>query len=233
MYFGVLVFPGSTGEQDAVHALSFLGHEAEYVWHRSTDDLSGYDALVLPGGFSYGDYLRPGALAARSPIMAAVTAFAEAGKPVIGLGNGFQILCEAGLLPGVLVGNRDGAAVSKYVTVRVEDHVSEWLSEVAGSTLSLPLACEAGNYLADEETIGNLWLNRQVVLVYSEDDGTTAERGSAPTGSMNDIAGISNEAGNVLGVMVHPERAVDGLAGSTDGAVFFSAICRVVEEACS
>ena len=233
MRFGVVTFPGTTGEADAVHALTFLGHEADYVWHRADVDLSGYDAIVLPGGFSYGDYLRPGALAARSPIMDAVAAFAQAGKPVIGIGNGFQILCEAGLLPGVLVKNRDGAPVSKYVTVRVEDHVSEWLSAVTGSTLSLPLACEAGNFLADEEELGRLWLNRQIVLVYSEEDGTAAPAGSAPTGSMNDIAGVSNEVGNVLGLMVHPERATDGLSGSTDGALFFSIICACIEEALS
>ncbi len=226
--FGVVSFPGSNCEQDAVNALRFIGYSAEFVWHRSTS-LDGFDAIVLPGGFSYGDYLRCGAIARFSPVMEAVIAFADAGGPVIGFCNGFQVLTEAHLLPGCLIRNENLHFICKSVVLRVEDSTCEWVDLAPGTVTSLPVAHNEGNYTCDEATLARLRANHQVVLRYCEPDGSTALGGSAPNGATDDIAGICNEAGNVFGLMPHPERVTDGVNGQTQGAAFFTAIARRIE----
>ena len=229
MRFGVVIFPGSNCEQDVVHAIRFLGFHADYVWHGDTD-LSGYDAIVLPGGFSYGDYIRCGAVARFSPVMSEVIRFAERGGPVIGICNGFQILTEAHLLPGALLRNRGLKFICKTVTLRVEKSVCQWVDLPAGSLVRVPINHNEGNYICDTETLARLNANGQVVLHYCEPDGSRAEGGSAPNGALDDIAGICNERGNVFGLMPHPERVVDPLSGGTHGTHFFTAIARRLTE---
>ena len=229
MRFGVVIFPGSNCEQDVIRATRFLGFESEYIWHGDTD-LSGFDAIVLPGGFSYGDYIRCGAVARFSPVMAEVVRFAEAGGPVLGICNGFQILTEAHLLPGALLRNQGLKFICKSVDLRVEDNVCQWLDESAGTVLRIPINHNEGNYYCDAETLARLNDNGQVVLRYIEADGTRAPGGSAPNGALDDIAGICNERGNVFGLMPHPERVVDPITGGTDGQAFFTTIVRKLAE---
>jgi len=228
MRFGVVVFPGSNCDQDVVHAVRLLGHEAAYVWHGDTD-LAGYDALVLPGGFSYGDYLRCGAVARFSPVMAEVVRFAERGGPVIGICNGFQILTEAHLLPGALLRNADLKFICRAVPLRVEPSVCRWVELPKGTVLRIPINHNEGNYICDQDTLRRLQDNGQIVLRYCEPDGTRAEGGSAPNGALDDIAGICNVAGNVFGLMPHPERAVDPVSGGTDGRHLLTTIVHRVE----
>jgi phosphoribosylformylglycinamidine synthase subunit PurQ / glutaminase len=231
MRFGVVIFPGSNCEQDVVRATRYLGHEADFIWHGDTS-LAGFDAIVLPGGFSYGDYIRCGAVARFSPVMAEVVKFAEAGGPVLGICNGFQILAEAHLLPGALLRNRGLKFLCQPASLRVEDSVCQWSSDEPGSIIQIPINHNEGNYYCDAETLARLNANRQVVLRYVEADGSTAPGGSAPNGALDDIAGICNERGNVFGLMPHPERVVDPISGGTDGQSFFSAIAeRLVEVA--
>ena len=213
MKFAVIQFPGSNCDQDCIAALNGLdGARAEYVWHKETS-LAGYDAIVLPGGFSYGDYLRCGAIARFSPIMQAVKKDAAAGKLILGTCNGFQVLCEAGLLPGALVRNRGLRFVCAMSTVRVEvDHSPFTLGLTKGSLLRLPVAHGEGCFFADEETLRELNTNRQVILRYVNEN---------PNGSIEDIAGICNRERNVFGLMPHPDRACEGRLGSTDGAKIF------------
>ncbi|MEI6073437.1 MAG: phosphoribosylformylglycinamidine synthase subunit PurQ [Verrucomicrobiae bacterium] len=224
MKFSVLRFPGSNCDQDCVHALNAIpGASADYVWHKDTS-LDGCDAVVVPGGFSYGDYLRCGAIARFSPIMKTVREFAAAGGPVIGICNGFQILCESGLLPGALVRNRDLHFVCEHVRLRVELHDSRFTSAArTGQILNIPIAHGEGCYFADDATLDRLRANGQVVLRYCDDQGRTAAEAN-PNGSRDNIAGIRNEAGNVFGLMPHPERACDPLLGSTDGLAIFRSI---------
>ena len=229
MRFGVVIFPGSNCEQDVVHAAHVLGHEADYVWHGDTD-LSGFDAIVLPGGFSYGDYIRCGAVARFSPVMAEVVRFAERGAPVIGICNGFQILAEAHLLPGALLRNQGLKFICKEITVTVEKSACQWMDATPGSLLRLPINHNEGNYICDSETLARMEANGQIVLRYCEPDGSRAEGGSAPNGALDDIAGICNERGNVFGLMPHPERVVDPATGHTDGAVVFTSIARRLAE---
>jgi phosphoribosylformylglycinamidine synthase len=229
MRFGVVIFPGSNCEQDVVHAAHVLGHEADYVWHGDTD-LSGFDAIVLPGGFSYGDYIRCGAVARFSPVMAEVVRFAERGAPVIGICNGFQILTEAHLLPGALLRNQGLKFICKEITVKVEESACQWMDATPGSLLRLPINHNEGNYICDPETLMRMEANGQIVLRYCESDGSRAEGGSAPNGALDDIAGICNERGNVFGLMPHPERVVDPATGHTDGAVVFTSIARRLAE---
>ncbi|KAF0209369.1 MAG: phosphoribosylformylglycinamidine synthase subunit PurQ [Actinomycetota bacterium] len=229
MRFGVVIFPGSNCEQDVIHAANTLGYEAEFVWHGSTD-LSGFDAIVLPGGFSYGDYIRCGAVARFSPVMAEVIRFAGRGGPVLGICNGFQILAEAHLLPGALLRNRGLKFICREATLKVEPSICQWLDEPAGTLLRIPINHNEGNYICDEETLARLNGNGQVVLRYCEPDGTRADGGSAPNGALDDIAGICNERGNVFGLMPHPERVVDPAVGGTDGAAIFTAIARRLAE---
>ncbi|PKQ19703.1 MAG: phosphoribosylformylglycinamidine synthase I [Actinobacteria bacterium HGW-Actinobacteria-6] len=229
MRFGVVIFPGSNCEQDVVHAAHVLGHEADYVWHGDTD-LAGFDAIVLPGGFSYGDYIRCGAVARFSPVMAEVVRFAERGAPVIGICNGFQILAEAHLLPGALLRNQGLKFICKEITVTVEKSACQWMDATPGSLLRLPINHNEGNYICDPETLARMEANGQIVLRYCESDGSRAEGGSAPNGALDDIAGICNERGNVFGLMPHPERVVDPATGHTDGAVVFASIARRLAE---
>ena len=204
---GVVQFPGSNCELDVLEAVRLLGGEAEILWHGDTD-LAGVDAVVVPGGFAHGDYLRPGAIARFSPIMGAVTAFAEAGGPVVGICNGFQVLTEAGLLPGALQKNRGLKFLCAPVTLRVASTDSVLTSATAvGDELRVPINHFEGNYTCSPETLAELQANDQIVLRYAEN----------PNGSVDDIAGITNLGRNVVGLMPHPERATSELLGSTDG----------------
>ncbi len=222
MNWGVLQFPGSCDERDAVAACERAG-EARLVWHEETD-LSGLDAIVVPGGFSYGDYLRAGALARFSPAMEAVAEFAEAGGPVLGICNGFQVLCEAGMLPGALLGNDERRFICRQVELRVESTDSIFTSGLdAGQALSIPIKHMSGRYFAPDETLDQLEANGQVVFRYAEDCN--------PNGSARDIAGVRNERGNVVGLMPHPEHAVDPLTGSTDGLLLFRSLAENNTEA--
>jgi len=224
MRFGVVVFPGTWSDADCHYAIhSVLGQETEYVWHKDTD-LSGYDCVVLPGGFSYGDYLRCGAIARFSPIMAAVERFASHGGLVIGICNGFQILCEAGLLPGVLMRNNHLQFRCQWTDLLVENAQTPFSSTChKGQVLRIPISHGEGNYYADERTLAELERKGQVVFRYATPEGkVTAE--ANPNGSLNNIAGIVNPEGNVLGMMPHPERACETLLGGTDGNLVFRSI---------
>ncbi|MGV8083861.1 MAG: phosphoribosylformylglycinamidine synthase subunit PurQ [Coriobacteriia bacterium] len=229
MRFGVVIFPGSNCEQDVIRATHYLGLDSGYIWHGDTD-LSGYDAIVLPGGFSYGDYIRCGAVARFSPVMSEVVRFAEKGGPVLGICNGFQILTEAHLLPGALLRNTGLKFLCRPVSLRVERSVCQWLDIPAGAIIEIPINHNEGNYYCDAETLLRLNANGQVVVRYVEADGSTAPDGSAPNGALDDIAGICNERGNVFGLMPHPERACDPLTGGTDGQAFFTSILKRIAE---
>ncbi len=224
MRFAVVVFPGTWSDKDCYHAIvDVLGHEAAYVWHRDRD-LSGFDCVVLPGGFSYGDYLRCGAIARFSPVMESVRAFAEAGKPVIGICNGFQVLCEAGLLPGALMRNADLQFHCQPVHLRTENATTAFTNACEpGQPLRMPISHGEGNYYADTVTLDALEASGRIVFRYCDAEGrVTAE--ANPNGSARNIAGIVNERGNVLGMMPHPERAVEPLLGGTDGLAIFRSI---------
>jgi phosphoribosylformylglycinamidine synthase len=224
MKFGVITFPGSNSDEDAFLAISdVLGQEGVKLWHKD-HDLRGVDVVILPGGFSYGDYLRAGAIARFSPIMREVVAHADRGGPVIGICNGFQIACEAGLLPGALLRNRSLQFVSELVRVRVETNETRFTNEYeAGQILRLPIAHGEGRYTADEATLDRLEQNGQVVFRYVNAKGEV-EPSTDPNGSMRGIAGIVNERGNVLGLMPHPERAAEAIVGSTDGVALFESL---------
>jgi len=222
--FGVVIFPGSNCEQDVVHAVRYLGFQADYIWHQETN-LDAFDAVILPGGFSYGDYLRCGAIARFSPVMEAVSEYAQQGRPVLGICNGFQILTEAGLLPGVLLRNRGLKFICQPVSLRVETRECQWLELEPGSVVTLPINHNEGNYYCDDVTLARMRARGQVVVRYSLADGSIPAGGVAPNGALDDIAGVCNEAGNVFGLMPHPERVTDGLAGR-DGGAFFSGIVR-------
>ncbi len=229
MKFAVVQFPGSNCDQDCLAALKGLeGQEAEYVWHKETS-LRAFDAIVLPGGFAYGDYLRCGAIARFSPIMAAVIEEARAGKLVLGTCNGFQVLCEAGLLPGALVRNRSLRFVCDLVTTRVEIMDSPFTNGCAeGELLRLPIAHGEGCFFADVDTLAELNKNRQVILRYTDARGQTSPE-SNPNGSFENIAGICNRERNVFGLMPHPDRATDHRLGSADGLKIFHSMIRAME----
>ncbi|MDH4140755.1 MAG: phosphoribosylformylglycinamidine synthase subunit PurQ [Coriobacteriia bacterium] len=229
MRLGVVVFPGSNCEQDVVHAARFLGFGADYVWHGDTD-LTGFDGIVLPGGFSYGDYIRCGAVARFSPVMNEVIRFAERGGPVMGICNGFQILTEAHLLPGALLRNDTLKFICREVPLRVEDSACQWLALEPGTVVRVPVNHNEGNFICDAETLEHLRGNGQVVLRYCEPDGSSSHDGSAPNGALDDIAGICNERGNVFGLMPHPERVCDPVVGRTDGQPFFTAMAQRLAE---
>ena len=224
MKIGVVTFPGSNCDYDCFKAVQEqMEAEAVYLWH-GEHDLQGVDAVFLPGGFSYGDYLRAGAIAAQSPIMREVAAFAREGGPVAGICNGFQILCEAELLPGALMRNRSLRFRSHQVQLRVERDDLPFTSEyTAGQVLRIPIAHGEGCYFADEEVLGRLEGEGLVAFRYSTPDGTINAEAN-PNGAARNIAGIVNERGNVLGMMPHPERAVDALLGSTDGLGLFRSL---------
>ena len=220
MKVAVVVFPGSNCDRDCAWAVGeCLSAPVELVWH-GADDLGGADLVILPGGFSYGDYLRTGAIASRSPVMAAVRRHAGRGGPVLGICNGFQILCEAGLLPGALAANASGRFVCRDVHVRVVSDRTPFTRQLGGRVLRLPVAHQAGAYWADQETLTHLEEAGQVVFRYCTADGRP---GDNPNGSLADIAGVANTAGNVVGLMPHPERAASVLLGSVDGLAILGA----------
>ena len=224
MKFGVIVFPGSNCDHDAYHVISkHVGQPVDFIWHRDTD-LSSYDAVIIPGGFSYGDYLRAGALARFSPVMASVKKFAARGGYVLGICNGFQILCEAGLLPGALIRNRDLHFICEHVTVRVESVDTPFTNQVKrGEVLRLPIAHADGNYVCDDATLKQLQTEDSIILRYCDENGVPTEA-SNPNGSRDNIAGICNRERNVMGLMPHPERACEELLGSTDGRDIFRSL---------
>jgi phosphoribosylformylglycinamidine synthase len=223
MRWAIVRFPGSNCDEDALFALKKAGMEARFVWHTERE-LKGFDGVFLPGGFSYGDYLRAGALAAKSPVMEAVRRFAQEGRYVVGVCNGFQILTEAGLLPGALLANLNLHFTCKEVGVRVERTDLPFTRLYGkGQVLRLPIAHAEGRYYADEETLARLEGEGLVVFRYAPLKG---EEDYNPNGSLHDIAGIVNEKGNVLGMMPHPERAVDEVLGNTDGLPFFLGLVK-------
>ncbi|MFQ5707133.1 MAG: phosphoribosylformylglycinamidine synthase subunit PurQ [bacterium] len=224
MKFAVIVFPGSNCDHDCYYALKdVFTQEVSYVWHKETS-LKGFDAVLLPGGFSYGDYLRTGAIARFSPVMQRVIEFANAGGIVLGICNGFQILCEAGLLPGALLRNQNLRFVCKYVYLRVENEQSIFTNRChAGELLRIPIAHAEGRFYADAETLAELNRNQRVLFRYCDAQGNTAEQAN-PNGSLENIAGIMNQAGNVMGMMPHPDRCAEAILNSTDGAKIFQSI---------
>jgi len=228
MKFGIVQFPGSNSDEDAFLAVTdVLGQEAVWLWHKD-HDLRGADVVILPGGFSYGDYLRAGAIARFSPIMREVVAHADRGGPVIGICNGFQIACEAGLLPGALLRNQSLQFVSELCHVRVEHTDTRFTNQYAsGQLLRLPIAHGDGRYTADDATLDRLEQNGQIVFRYVNSAGEV-DPAHDPNGSSRGIAGIVNERGNVLGLMPHPERAAEAVVGSADGVALFESVLERV-----
>jgi phosphoribosylformylglycinamidine synthase I len=228
MKFAIIVFPGSNCDHDAYHAgKHVLGQEAELIWHKETD-LKGADAVVLPGGFAHGDYLRTGAMARFSPIMREVEAFAARGGPVLGICNGFQVLLEAGLLPGAMLRNRKLKFQCEHVQIRVEQNDTPFTGACRrGQVLRIPIAHGEGNYFAEPEVIAGLENNRQVVFRYCTAAGTVTDEAN-PNGSVASIAGLCNDTRNVVGLMPHPERACESILGSADGLVIFESVVQSV-----
>ena len=224
MKFGVIVFPGTWSEVDCYTVLDEVFEvPVEYIWHKETD-LSSYDCLILPGGFSYGDYLRCGAIARFSPVMESLVRFANSGGLVFGICNGFQILCESGLLPGVLIRNSHLEFRCKWADLRVENTDTAFSTRTEeGQVISVPISHGEGNYFAAKETLRSIENNGQVLFRYSSPDGYI-NADSNPNGSINNIAGITNHEGNVLGMMPHPERCCDPIIGGTDGNFIFGSL---------
>lgn len=222
--WGVVMFPGSNCDLDTVHVLAgVLGQDAQIVWHEETQ-LSGFDALVLPGGFAHGDYLRAGAVARFSPVMDAAREFAESGKPVLGICNGFQVLLEAGFLPGAMRRNNSQNFICDWTYLRVENASSPFLNQyTTGEILRIPVAHGEGNYFAEPDVLAEMERNGQVLLRYCTATGELADEAN-PNGSVGSVAGISNARGNVMGLMPHPERASERILGSHDGARLFESV---------
>jgi phosphoribosylformylglycinamidine synthase I len=226
MRFAIIRFPGTWSDRDCYHALhTVLEQQADILWHRETD-LSAYDAVVLPGGFSYGDYLRCGAIARFSPVMEAVVEFASSGRPVIGICNGFQVLCESGLLPGALMRNDSLEFRCEWTNLRREGGATPWADGIPeGAVLKVPISHGAGNYYADEATLASLERDSRIVFRYCDAAGN-ATTAANPNGSLHNIAGIINAQGNVLGMMPHPERAAEQLTGGADGNRIWESLIR-------
>lgn len=224
MKFGVIVFPGSNCDHDAYHVISkHVGQPVDFIWHRETN-LNGYDAVIVPGGFSYGDYLRAGALARFSPVMNSVKEFAAKGNLVLGICNGFQILCESGLLPGALIRNRNLHFICDHVFIKTINSDTPYTNELKeGSVLSIPIAHAEGNYVCDDETLEELKRENRIIFQYCDARGNITDEAN-PNGSRENIAGICNRERNVLGMMPHPERACEDLLGSTDGRDVFRSL---------
>jgi phosphoribosylformylglycinamidine synthase len=229
MRFGIVVFPGTNCDRDCWHVVKrVLNCDAEFVWHEERD-VSRFDCIILPGGFSYGDYLRVGAVARFSPVMESVRDFAEKGGLVIGICNGFQILVEAGLLPGALVRNKTTHFICKFVNLRVENAATPFTNQCkVGQVLRIPIAHNDGRFFCDEESLKRLERNGQIVFRYCTPEGEVTEEAN-PNGSIENIAGIVNERGNVLGMMPHPERASEKLLGSEDGLLIWRSILSTLE----
>jgi phosphoribosylformylglycinamidine synthase subunit PurQ / glutaminase len=230
MNFAVLQFPGSNCDQDVVHVLrNVLGHSARLVWHKE-DSLGEADAVIVPGGFSYGDYLRTGAIARFSPVMQAVQSFAAQGGSVLGICNGFQILCEAGLLPGALIRNRSLQFRCEQVFLKTDTADSPFTNQIpSGQRLCLPIAHGEGCYFADEETLARLKANQQILWRYVNAQGEATETAN-PNGSLDNIAGICNERRNVAGLMPHPERASEPILGCADGRLVFESLLHALKQ---
>jgi phosphoribosylformylglycinamidine synthase subunit PurQ / glutaminase len=228
MKFGIVVFPGSNCDHDAYHAAKHvLGHDAQFIWHKESS-LHGADVVVLPGGFSHGDYLRTGAIARFSPVMAAVSQFVRDGGPVLGICNGFQILLESGLLPGAMLRNRALKFHCEHIHVRVEQTDTPFTARAAaGEILRLPIAHGEGNYFADPDVVQALESAGRIVFRYCDEHGEVTDRGN-PNGSVNNIAGICSDARNVVGLMPHPERACEPVLGSGDGRLLFESVVSVL-----
>ena len=224
MRFGIVVFPGTWSDTDCYHAVkNVLQQEAEYVWHKEAS-LVDYDCVILPGGFSYGDYLRPGAMARFSPVMDSLNRFAAAGRPVIGICNGFQILCEAGLLPGALLRNQHLEYRCQWTHLRTERTDTSFTSRCGpAQILQVPVSHGEGNFFADPGTLDRLEQENQILFRYCDHQGSITDMAN-PNGSARNIAGIINQAGNVLGMMPHPERSCEAILGSTDGNLIFESI---------
>jgi phosphoribosylformylglycinamidine synthase I len=230
MKFGVVVFPGSNCDHDTYHVISkVIGQPVEFIWHRQTT-IGDCDAILLPGGFSYGDYLRTGAIARFSPVMGAIKEFAARGGKVMGICNGFQILCEAGLLPGALMRNANLKFVCEHVNMRIESTDTPFTTLCQkGQVLSVPIAHGDGNYFCDAATLEELKRENRIVFRYSDAKGAlTAE--ANPNGSLENIAGIINHERNVIGMMPHPERASEELLGSNDGRIIFNSLAATLAE---
>ncbi|MBK8312787.1 MAG: phosphoribosylformylglycinamidine synthase subunit PurQ [Acidobacteria bacterium] len=230
MKFGVVVFPGSNCDHDTYHVISkVIGQPVDFIWHKE-EEVDRCDAIILPGGFSYGDYLRTGAIARFSPVMRAVQDFARDGGLVLGICNGFQILCEAGLLPGALLRNRDLKFICGHLNIRVENNKSPFTSAYnEGQVLSIPVAHGEGNYFCDARTLDELESEGRVIFRYCDKDGGATVEAN-PNGSINNIAGICNRERNVLGLMPHPERASESLLGSNDGRGVFLSMADSLRE---
>jgi len=228
MKFGILVFPGSNCDHDAYHAAAhILGASANFIWHKETD-LQQSDVIIVPGGFSYGDYLRSGAIAKYSPIMQSVTDFANNGGTVIGICNGFQILLESNLLPGAMLHNEQLKFVCKQTFIKVKSNSTPFTSQIEmNKVLQIPVAHGEGNYFIDSDGLKGLQDNNQIVFTYCDENGLET-KASNPNGTINNIAGICNLQGNVLGMMPHPERAVENLIGSDDGLLLFKSVLERV-----
>jgi phosphoribosylformylglycinamidine synthase I len=228
MKFGVVVFPGSNCDHDAFYAISNVLHKpVEFIWHQS-ENLANCDAIILPGGFSYGDYLRTGAIARFSPVMKSVEKFGKSGGMVLGVCNGFQILCEAGLLPGAMMRNSGLRFICRHVHIRVEQTDTPFTNAAQkGQILKIPIAHSDGNYNCDEATLAELEKNRQVIFRYTTHDGSNDNAGN-PNGAVRNIAGICNRERNVAGLMPHPERVVEPALGSSDGLVIFRSMVEAL-----
>jgi len=215
MKFAIIVFPGSNCDYDAFYALKNIGYDVDFIWHKSTS-LKNFDGILIPGGFSYGDYLRTGAIAKFSPIMKAVIKESKKGKIIIGICNGFQILIESGLLPGALINNSNIKFISKQVTLNIKSSNSVFTKHINCQQLKMPIAHRQGNYIASDKTLNELKNNDQILFEYANN----------PNGSMLNIAGITNKKRNVLGMMPHPERASEGVLGSSDGKLIFESVLK-------
>jgi len=224
MKFGIIIFPGTWSDKDCYYSLNdILKQKVDYIWHKETE-LSKFDCVILPGGFSYGDYLRPGAIARFSPVMASLERFASHGKLVIGICNGFQILCESGLLPGVLLRNVHLEYRCQWTHLKVENTSTTFTSQCQnGQSLKIPISHYEGRYYADDDTLAELEADKRIVFRYSTPTGQIIESAN-PNGSLHNIAGIINSQGNVLGMMPHPERACEPLLGSIDGNIIWESI---------
>ena len=228
MKFGIIVFPGTWSDKDCKYAVSDnLGQKSKYIWHKETD-LSGIDSIIIPGGFSFGDHLRVGALAQVSPIMNSIREYVKKGFPVIGICNGFQILCEAGILPGALIRNKNLQFKCKWTNLQVSNNNTIFSSEInSKKILKIPISHGEGNFQVDSKTLDEIENSGKVVFRYCDSNGTI-DTESNPNGSINNIAGIMNKQGNVLGMMPHPERACNGNIGSNDGNLIFQSMINYV-----